>query len=129
MKTLILSLAYVLCFVTLVISKPAEKYTDKYDTINLEEILENRRLLLPFVKCLLEQDKCSAEGKELKSHIQEALENYCGKCTDAQKKGTRVVISHFINNEPDFWNQLTTKYDPQKKYVAKYEEQLKSIKA
>ncbi|XP_045452559.1 allergen Tha p 1-like [Melitaea cinxia] len=127
MKTLFL--ACVLCFTTLVFSKPAEKYTDKFDTINLNEILENRRLLLPFIKCLLDQGKCSAEGKELKSHVQEALENNCGKCTDAQKKGTRIVISHFINNEPDYWNQLSEKYDSQKKYVTKYEEQLRSIKA
>lgn len=64
MKTLIL--ACVLCFATLVISKPAEKYTDKFDTINLNEILGNRRLLLPFIKCLLDQGKCSTEAKELK---------------------------------------------------------------
>ncbi|CAH2089572.1 unnamed protein product [Euphydryas editha] len=110
-------------------ARPGDIYTDKYDNIDLDEILSNRRLLIPYIKCILDEGRCSPEGKELKSHIQEALENYCGKCTDAQKKGTRVVISHFINNEPDFWNQLTTKYDPQKKYVAKYEEQLKSIKA
>lgn len=64
MKTLIL--ACVLCFATLVISKPAETYTDKFDTINLNEILGNRRLLLPFIKCLLDQGKCSTEAKELK---------------------------------------------------------------
>lgn len=63
------------------------------------------------------------------AHVKEALENNCGKCTDAQKKGTRIVIGHFINNEPDYWKQLSEKYDSQKKYVTKYEELLRSIKA
>ncbi|XP_050352514.1 allergen Tha p 1-like [Nymphalis io] len=123
------TVACVLFFVTMVNSKPAETYTDKFDTIDIKEILENRRLLIPFVKCLLDQSKCSPEGKELKSHIQEALENYCAKCTEAQKRSTRVVISHFINNEPDYWKELTAKYDPQNKYVKKYEDELKSIKS
>ncbi|CAG4947247.1 unnamed protein product [Colias eurytheme] len=106
-----------------------DTYTNKYDGIDLKEILNNRRLLVPYVKCALEQGKCSPEGKELRSHIKEALENYCGKCTDTQKNGTRLVITHLINHESDFWNQLVDKYDPSKKYVTKYESELKSIKA
>ncbi|XP_026494664.1 allergen Tha p 1-like [Vanessa tameamea] len=127
MKTV--NIACVLFLVTMVNSKPADTYTDKFDTIDINEILENRRLLIPFIKCLLDQSKCSAEGKELKSHIQEAMENNCAKCTDAQKKWTRVVISHFIKNEPEYWKELSAKYDPQSKYVKKYDAELKSIKA
>jgi hypothetical protein len=63
------------------------------------------------------------------AHIREALENYCGKCTEVQKTGTRRVMGHLINNEPDYWNQLAQKYDPQRKYVVKYEKELKSIAA
>ncbi|XP_045501653.1 allergen Tha p 1-like [Colias croceus] len=119
------------CVIALAVVSNArpDTYTNKYDGIDLKEILNNRRLLVPYVKCALEQGKCSPEGKELRSHIKEALENYCGKCTDAQKNGTRLVITHLINHESDFWNQLVHKYDPSKKYVTKYESELKSIKA
>ncbi|XP_038211128.1 allergen Tha p 1-like [Zerene cesonia] len=120
-----------LCVVALAAVSNArpDTYTNKYDGIDLQEILNNRRLLVPYVKCALEQGKCSPEGKELRSHIKEALENYCGNCTEAQKSGTRLAITHLINNESEFWNQLVDKYDPTRKYVMKYESELKSIKA
>jgi hypothetical protein len=43
-----------------------EKYTTKYDNINLDEILESDRLLDNYFKCLLEKGKCTPEGTELK---------------------------------------------------------------
>ncbi|KPJ09675.1 Ejaculatory bulb-specific protein 3 [Papilio machaon] len=110
-------------------ARASGKYTDRYDGINVGDVVSNRRLLLPYLKCLLEQGKCSPEGRELKSHIREALENYCAKCTDTQRRGTRIVIAHLINNEPAYWKQLTDKYDRQHKYVTKYEAELRTIKS
>ncbi|CAK1552544.1 unnamed protein product [Leptosia nina] len=107
----------------------SDTYTDKYDGIELDDILSNRRLFLPYVQCILEKGKCSPEGRELKSHIKEALENFCDKCTEAQKRGTQKVISYLVNNETEYWNQLVAKYDPNRKYVTKYEKELRSIKA
>ncbi|KAJ8717925.1 hypothetical protein PYW07_005855 [Mythimna separata] len=124
------------CIVLLVLSvavmslaRPDEaRYTDRYDNVDLDEILSNRRLLVPYVKCILDQGKCAPDGKELKEHIREALENECGKCTETQKSGTRRVIGHLINHEDAYWNELTAKYDPQRKFTAKYEKELKEIK-
>lgn len=62
------------------------------------------------------------------AHIQEALETYCKLCTDTQKDGTRRVIGHLINHEDDYWKQLTVKYDPSRKYVEKYESELRTVK-
>ncbi|CAK1552547.1 unnamed protein product, partial [Leptosia nina] len=73
--------------------------------------------------------RCTNEGKELKLHISEALATNCQKCTDKQRKGTRTVIAHLINNNQDAWEQLTAKYDPQRKYTAQYEKELKTITA
>ena len=59
----------VLCLFGLVavaVAKPGGTYTDRYDNVNLVEILSNRRLLLPYVKCILDQGKCTPDGKELK---------------------------------------------------------------
>ncbi|CAG5049106.1 unnamed protein product [Parnassius apollo] len=121
----------VVCFfavVAVALGRP-EHYTDRYDNVDLDEMLGNPRLLMPYIKCILDEGKCTADGKELKSHIKEALENYCEKCTDAQKSGTKRVIGHLINNEKDYWNQLTAKYDPDRKYVVKYETELRKIAA
>ncbi|CAG9795817.1 unnamed protein product [Diatraea saccharalis] len=121
----------VLCLlvVVAVVSGRPEQYTNKYDNVNLDEILSNRRLLVPYLKCVLAQGKCSPDGKELRSHIREALENYCAKCTDVQKTSTRKVIGHLINHEQEYWQKLVDKYDPEKKYVKKYEDELTAAKA
>jgi hypothetical protein len=43
-----------------------EKYTTKYDNINIDEILASDRLVENYVKCLLDKGRCSPEGSELK---------------------------------------------------------------
>ncbi|KAJ8717277.1 hypothetical protein PYW08_005676 [Mythimna loreyi] len=119
----------VLSMAVMALARPEEaRYTDRYDNVDLDEILGNRRLLVPYVKCILDQGKCAPDGKELKEHIREALENECGKCTETQRSGTRRVIGHLINHEDAYWNELTEKYDPKRKYTAKYEKELKEIK-
>ncbi|XP_063626805.1 allergen Tha p 1-like [Cydia splendana] len=118
-----------LAVVVVVSARPGDKYTDRFDNINLDEILSNRRLLVPYVKCLLGQAPCTPPGKELKSHIKEALENGCAKCTENQRTATRRVIGHLINKEGQQWNQLVAKYDPKRVYVAKYESELRTVRA
>ncbi|CAB3231650.1 unnamed protein product [Arctia plantaginis] len=106
-----------------------DHYTDRYDNVDLGEILSNNKLLIPYIKCMLDQGKCTPDAKELKDHVIEALENNCGKCTDKQKEGTKRVLSHMINNEEEYWNELTAKYDPENKYRTKYEKELREAKA
>ncbi|CAF4807603.1 unnamed protein product [Pieris macdunnoughi] len=113
------------CLFAFVALAVAEKYTDRYDNINLDEILSNRRLLVPYMKCILDEGKCSADGKELKGHLTEALHNDCQKCTENQKKGSGRVLSHLINKEAEFWQKLKAKYDPDNNYAPKYEKQYK----
>ncbi|WP_289479526.1 A10/OS-D family protein, partial [Klebsiella pneumoniae] len=73
----------VLSVAALVVARPDDShYTDRYDNVDLDEILSNRRLLVPYIKCILDQGKCAPDAKELKEHIREALENECGKCTE-----------------------------------------------
>ncbi|XP_053615082.1 allergen Tha p 1-like [Plodia interpunctella] len=117
-----------LALVAAAVARPSEHYTDRFDNVNLDEILANRRLLVPYVKCALDQAKCTPDGKELKSHIRDALENGCAKCTEPQREGTRKVIGHLINHEPDYWNQLTDKYDRDRKFTKQYETELRKFR-
>lgn len=43
-----------------------DKYTTKYDNINLDQILSNKRLLSGYTNCLLDKGPCSPDGTELK---------------------------------------------------------------
>lgn len=53
--------------VAVALAKPAEKYTTKYDNVDLDEIIKNDRLMHNYVKCLLDKGNCSPDGAELKS--------------------------------------------------------------
>lgn len=56
----------VLSVAVMAFARPEEHYTDRYDNLDLDEILSNRRLLVPYVKCVLDQGKCAPDAKELK---------------------------------------------------------------
>lgn len=47
--------------------RAVDKYTTRYDNIDIDRIVASRRLLLNYVNCLLDKGPCTAEGKELKS--------------------------------------------------------------
>lgn len=55
-----------LFFVALALARPEEHYTDRYDSVNLDEVLSNRRLLEPYIKCTLDQGRCAPDAKELR---------------------------------------------------------------
>lgn len=61
-KTLIFviaaAIAYVVC---------DEKYTTKYDNMDLDQILHTERLLQNYVKCLMDEGPCTPDGAELRS--------------------------------------------------------------
>lgn len=59
-----------------------DKYTDKYDKINLQEILENKRLLESYMDCVLGKGKCTPEGKELKGLLFDIRAEYCKRNND-----------------------------------------------
>ncbi|XP_049963294.1 ejaculatory bulb-specific protein 3-like isoform X1 [Schistocerca serialis cubense] len=99
-----------------------EKYTTKYDNIDLDEILANDRLMHQYELCLTEEDdsSCTPEGKELKKDIPDALETECAKCNDKQKEAIRKVIKFLINKKPETWENLKEHYDKDGKYSEKY---------
>ncbi|XP_011561893.2 allergen Tha p 1 [Plutella xylostella] len=121
MKLLIITLALAAACVA------QKRYTNKYDNMDLDEVLANRRLLVSYIKCVLDQGRCTAEGKELKTHISDALQTGCKKCTPNQREGARRVISHMIKEEPEYWTMLVEKYDPERMYSTKYEKEINSI--
>nr|XP_022911067.1 ejaculatory bulb-specific protein 3-like [Onthophagus taurus] len=105
---------------TAVVAVAVEKYTTRYDGVNLDDILKNKRLLKGYTNCLLDKGPCSPDGTELKTDLPDALQNDCAKCTDVQKAGAKKIINFLIDNESKIWNDLEAKYDPQGVYVKQY---------
>ncbi|CAL7948557.1 unnamed protein product [Xylocopa violacea] len=125
MKVQVLFLLVLVAAVAYVTARPDEKYTGKFDNVNVDEILKNERLLLNYYKCLMDEGKCTADGAELRKVMPDALETDCAKCSEKQKEMAKKVIKFMVNNKPDLWTKLADKYDPEKKYRTKYEEEAK----
>jgi hypothetical protein len=49
-----------------VVAADDEKYVTKFDTIDLDSILESDRLFSNYFKCLMDEGKCTPDGTELK---------------------------------------------------------------
>lgn len=124
----ILVLLGLVCCVAVAWSKPASTYTDKWDHINVDEILESQRLLKGYVDCLVERGRCTTDAKALKETLPDALEHDCKKCTEKQKASADKVIRHLVNKRPDLWNELSAKYDPNNIYQQKYKDRIDSVK-
>nr|CAD7458454.1 unnamed protein product [Timema tahoe] len=65
----LVAVVVVLVVVTLTEAKE-ERYTSRYDNVDVERILQSARLLDNYMKCLLEKGPCTPDGKEMKSLIQ-----------------------------------------------------------
>ncbi|XP_026762925.2 allergen Tha p 1 [Galleria mellonella] len=124
MKLLVIFMVMVVA----VYGKPGHTYTDKWDHINVDEILESQRLLRGYVDCLLDKGRCTPDGKALKETIPDALEFECSKCTEKQKAGADKVVRFLVNKRPELWNELKSRYDPESIYEKRYKDTLESLK-
>ncbi|XP_043603861.1 ejaculatory bulb-specific protein 3-like [Bombus pyrosoma] len=102
-----------------------DKYPQKLDNINVDEILKNDRLFNNYYKCLLDEVRCTAEGNEIKKILPEALATDCQKCTEKQAENVKKIIYFLITEKPQLWDHFMDKFDPENKYRYKYEEQVK----
>ncbi|KAH1007266.1 hypothetical protein HUJ04_004523 [Dendroctonus ponderosae] len=125
-KSVIMKIFIIVCcaFIGLVLAD-TPKYTTKYDNVDLEEIIKSDRLMKNYVNCLLEKGKCTPDGAELKRVLPDALHTECSKCSDSQKKGSRKIMRHLIDNKPEWWTELENKYDKEGAYKKQYREELK----
>lgn len=111
------------CLIVVVSARAAadtNKYTTKYDGINLDEILKSDRLFNNYYKCLMDQGRCTPDGAELKKILPDALKTDCKKCNDKQRAGTERVLRFVIDNKKDQWEKLQAKYDPTGIYIEKF---------
>ncbi|XP_055379986.1 ejaculatory bulb-specific protein 3-like [Condylostylus longicornis] len=105
-----LFIAVILCFAGVI---AAQTYTNRFDTVDVDAILSNQRILNNYIKCILEKGPCTAEGRELKKLLPDALATDCSKCTQTQRSNSDKVISHLKAQKPNEFKQILKKYDPE----------------
>ena len=64
MKFFMVLLSFLGCFSYI---STDDKYTTRYDDVNIDDIISNERLLKRYVDCLLDQGVCTPDAMELKS--------------------------------------------------------------
>nr|AXU25085.1 chemosensory protein 6 [Cyrtorhinus lividipennis] len=119
--------AFAVLLVCAVFVTGQESYPDRYDNIDVDEILSNQRLYQKYFDCVMGKGKCTPDGAELKDKIPEALKNECAQCNEKQKKGAEKVLRFLITQKKDDFKLLEEKYDPEGIYRKKYEEQRKAL--
>ncbi|XP_017058943.1 putative odorant-binding protein A10 [Drosophila ficusphila] len=102
-------------------------YDDKFDNVDLDEILNQERLLINYIKCLEGTGPCTPDAKMLKEILPDAIQTDCTKCTEKQKNGAEKVTRHLIDNRPTDWERLEKIYDPEGTYRIKYQEMKSKI--
>ncbi|CAH0401231.1 unnamed protein product [Chilo suppressalis] len=114
-----------LCFLVVVVVVAYAAPYEKEESYNVDETLENRRVLLPYLKCALEQGKCTSNMKDMKKDIRKSLTFKCVECTEKERRDSRKIIKHLINKEQDYWQQIVQKYDPDRKAATDFEKEFK----
>ncbi|XP_011860865.1 PREDICTED: ejaculatory bulb-specific protein 3-like [Vollenhovia emeryi] len=99
-----------------------EYYLDTYDNIDVDAIISSDRLLNQYVNCILDKGPCTADGRSLKLIIPEAIATKCEQCSDKQKQMARKVCKHLKEHRPNIWTEFLERYDPDKEYIAAYEQ-------
>jgi hypothetical protein len=59
--------AVIFCAFAVAALAAENKYTNKYDNVDVDKILNNDRVLTNYIKCLMDEGPCTSEGRELKS--------------------------------------------------------------
>ncbi|XP_060536173.1 ejaculatory bulb-specific protein 3-like [Cylas formicarius] len=103
-----------------------EKYTTKYDNVDLDAILKNDRLLRNYIDCVMGKKSCTKDGEELKRVLPDAIKTGCSKCNETQRNGAKKVARYLIKNKPEWWAELEKTFDPDGTYRKKYEAEIKS---
>ncbi|KAL2729055.1 ejaculatory bulb-specific protein 3-like [Vespula squamosa] len=112
---------YLIILALVTVALAAEKYSSKYDDVDVDKILRNDRVLTNYIRCMLDEGSCTAEGRELKKILPDALATDCTKCNEKQKITAEKVINHLKTKRSKDWDRLITKYDPRGEYKQRFE--------
>ncbi|EGI69191.1 PREDICTED: ejaculatory bulb-specific protein 3-like [Acromyrmex echinatior] len=97
-------------YVLMCILAEEELYSDQYDYIDIQSILQNKELREEYYNCFMETAPCKSPEQETITELYtEAFQTKCRKCTKKQIENMDMVTNWFVTNEPEKWKLIVAK--------------------
>ncbi|XP_060835454.1 putative odorant-binding protein A10 [Rhopalosiphum padi] len=110
------------------IREEIKRYMSIMEKINIDQMLNNTRLMSNNVKCFLNEGPCTAHFREMKKIVPMLVKDSCSSCTKEQKIMMKKAIDAIKARRPNEYEQLSKLYDPEGKYEKKFLENLNESK-
>ncbi|XP_014212504.1 putative odorant-binding protein A10 [Copidosoma floridanum] len=102
-----LGLFVVLCTLVSAALADQEIYSDKYDYVDVDQILGNDRIREQYYNCFLDAAPCyTPDAKFFKDKFPEAIVTKCRWCTEKQKISFEKIVLHYTQKEPKKWEAV-----------------------
>ncbi|GLV39844.1 Ejaculatory bulb protein III [Carabus blaptoides fortunei] len=95
-------------------------YDTRYNHLDIERILNNKRLVTYYAMCLIGTGPCTPQGTEFKRILPEALKSNCARCTEKQQVTAYLAIRRLKKEYPKIWSELQGEWDPTGEYVSTF---------
>ena len=87
-----------------------ELYSDKYDYIDVHEILANDKLREQYYNCFYGSAPCATpDAKFFKKYLPEAIATKCKKCTEQQVTMFDALAEWYAEHQPEKWDAVVEK--------------------
>ncbi|KYN34954.1 Ejaculatory bulb-specific protein 3 [Trachymyrmex septentrionalis] len=97
-------------YVVMCVLAEEERYSDQYDHVDIQAIIQNKELRKEYYNCFMEIAPCkSPEQQNLTDMFSEAFQTKCRKCTKKQIENLDMVTNWFVTNEPETWKLIVAK--------------------
>ncbi|KAK5647407.1 hypothetical protein RI129_002299 [Pyrocoelia pectoralis] len=111
-------------FVVVVRASRGDSFDDDFDNIDIDEILENKRLVDNYIHCFKTGQKCTPEGQKFRDLLPKALKSKCNDCTEEQKEKVYKSLEWAIQNRPDDFLEIEAIHDPDHHFRADFASEL-----
>ncbi|XP_014243438.1 ejaculatory bulb-specific protein 3-like [Cimex lectularius] len=94
--------------------------------IDVDSVLNNKRLLDAYTKCFLDKGPCAGAPREMKKNFASIFSTNCSTCTKVQKKQVRSAFNKLREKKPQEFHKIFEKYNPGNTHLQRFLNWLKS---
>ena len=92
------------------------EYLAAIDRLDADQVINNRRLMMNTIKCLLDEGPCSNQFRDIKKALPTILEDNCASCSKDQKNKFKKLIDMLRTTFPQEYQRIGSIFDPDGKY-------------